>query len=184
LFQERAEAIPQNKRNAWRYHRVTADDTLETVARTYRVGVAELAEVNQLRPGQSVSGLEALVVPVAPLAAPAVHTVLYTARRGDTLVSIADRFGVSLDQLRRWNKIPTGIRVEPGSRLHVAEPALARRTKGRRRTTITAADLSPHRGSGASAHQAPTTASKKSTHASSSATRHKTHANSQSNAQK
>ena len=44
-------------------------------------------------------------------------------RRGDTLVSIADRFGVSLDQLRRWNKIPGGIRVEPGRRLHVAEPA-------------------------------------------------------------
>ncbi len=38
---------------------------------------------------------------------------LYTVRRGDTLVTIADRFGVSLTQLRRWNKM-TGIRVEPG----------------------------------------------------------------------
>jgi membrane-bound lytic murein transglycosylase D len=183
LFQERVEAIPQNKRNAWRYHRVIADDTLETVARTYRVSAADLAAVNQLRPGQSVSGLEALVVPVAPLAAPSVHTVLYTARRGDTLVSIADRFGVSLDQLRRWNKIPTGIRVEPGSRLHVAQPALARRTKGRR-TSITAADLNPHKSSEASAHRAPPTASKKSAHASSNGAKRKTHAKSESNGQK
>jgi membrane-bound lytic murein transglycosylase D len=184
LFQERVAAIPQNKRNAWRYHRVTADDTLETVARTYRVSAADLAEVNQLRPGQSVSGLEALVVPVAALAAPAVHTVLYTARRGDTLVSIADRFGVSLDQLRRWNKIPTGIRVEPGSRLHVAAPALARRTKGRSRTTITAADLNPHKSTRASGHHATVTASKKSAHTSSSGAKRKAHAESQSNAQK
>jgi membrane-bound lytic murein transglycosylase D len=184
LFQDRVEAIPQNKRNAWRYHRVTADDTLETVARTYRVSAAELAAVNQLKPGQSVSGLEALVVPVAPLAAPAAHTVLYTARRGDTLVSIADRFGVSLDQLRRWNKISTGIRVEPGSRLHVAEPAIARRTKGRSRTTITAEDLNPHKSTGASAHRAPATASKKSAHAPSSASKHTAHAKSQSSAQK
>jgi membrane-bound lytic murein transglycosylase D len=61
-----------------------------------------------------------------------VHTLLYTTRRGDTLVSIADRFGVSLDQLRRWNKISAGIKVEPGRRLHVAEPSSARPSSGQR----------------------------------------------------
>jgi membrane-bound lytic murein transglycosylase D len=79
--------------------------------------------------------MEALLVPVAPVAAPSLHTLVYTARRGDTLVSIADRFGVSLDQLRRWNKIPTGIKVEPGRRLHVAEPASMQRSSGRRHTS-------------------------------------------------
>jgi membrane-bound lytic murein transglycosylase D len=48
--------------------------------------------------------------------------VLYTARRGDTLVTIADRFGVSLTQLRNWNHI-NGVKIEPGRRLHIAEPA-------------------------------------------------------------
>ena len=71
VFQERVQAISESKRNAWRYHRVTPDDTLESVARTYRVSPAELAAANQLRPGESVSELEALVVPVAPVAAPA-----------------------------------------------------------------------------------------------------------------
>ena len=59
----------------------------------------------------------------APVAAPS-RALLYTARKGDTLVTIADRFGVSLSQLRRWNKT-TGIKVAPGSRLHVAETASA-----------------------------------------------------------
>jgi len=177
------EAIPESKRNAWRYHRVTTDDTLESVARTYRVSPAELAAANQLRSGEALSGLEAVVVPVAPVAAPALHTLLYTTRRGDTLVSIADRFGVSLDQLRRWNKIPTGIRVDPGRRLHVAEPAMVRRTKGRSRTTITAADLKPHTGA-ASSHHASSTAGKQSMHARSSSTSQRARAKPQVKAQK
>jgi membrane-bound lytic murein transglycosylase D len=64
------------------------------------------------------------VVPLAPTAAPATRMVMYTARKGDTLVTIADRFGVSLNQLRRWNKME-GVKVEVGRRLHVAEPASA-----------------------------------------------------------
>jgi membrane-bound lytic murein transglycosylase D len=112
--------IPETKRNAWRYHRVVAEDTLASVAREYHVATAELAAANQLDEGDSVTGFEALVVPAPPAATPSARTVLYTARRGDTLVTIADRFGVSLSQLRRWNKI-SGIKVTPGSRLHVAE---------------------------------------------------------------
>jgi len=132
VFEKGIAGIPESKRISWRYHRVTADDTLASVARTYRVGVAELAAANQMRPDDSVSGMEALVVPVAPVSTPSLHTLVYTTRRGDTLVSIADRFGVSLDQLRRWNKIPTGIKVDPGRRLHVAEPASTQRSSGRR----------------------------------------------------
>jgi membrane-bound lytic murein transglycosylase D len=56
--------------------------------------------------------------PAAPVAAPSSRMLLYTARKGDTLVTIADRFGVSLTELRRWNNM-TGVKVEPGRRLHV-----------------------------------------------------------------
>ncbi len=125
--------IPEPKRNSWRYHRVVAEDTLASVAHAYHVAVAELAAANQLDEDDSIRGVEALVVPVAPAATPSARTVLYTARKGDTLVTIADRFGVSLSQLRRWNKI-TGIKVTPGSRLHVAESgSLARGSRSHRR---------------------------------------------------
>jgi len=128
LFTERIAAIPEAKRNAWRYHRVAADDTLASVAREYHLTTGELADVNQLGTSDSIQGVEALVVPLAPVAAPSSRMVLYTARRGDTLITIADRFGVSLNQLRRWNKISAGIKVDPGRRLHVAEPAGAQRS--------------------------------------------------------
>ncbi len=132
LFAQRIAAIPETKRNCWRYHRVVPEDTLDSVARTYRVPLAELAAANQLREKGSIDGIEALVVPVPPVAAPSARMALYTARKGDTLVTIADRFGVSLTQLRRWNRI-TGIKVEPGRRLHVAEPAHVTRAAAHRR---------------------------------------------------
>ncbi len=84
-----------------------------------------------MRETDKLDGVEALVVPVPPAAAPSAHTVYYTTRRGDTLVSVADRFGVSLSQLRRWNKLrATGIKVDAGRRLHVAEPTLGRGAAG------------------------------------------------------
>ena len=97
LFTQRVAEIPESKRNAWRYHRVTAEDTLASVAREYHVSPAELAAANRIGESESIGGIEALVVPVPPAATPSMHTLLYTARRGDTLVTIADRFGVSLE---------------------------------------------------------------------------------------
>ena len=125
LFDQRIAAIPESKRNAWRYHTVAAGDTLASVANEYRVRPAELAQANQLSTGSDLAGVDALVVPMAPEVLPASHRALYTVRRGDTLVTIADRFGVSLAELRSWNNL-TGTRVDPGRRLHVAEPAPVR----------------------------------------------------------
>ena len=145
VFEQRIAAIPEGKRNAWRYHRVAPEDTLASVAREYHVTEAELAAANQLHASDSIEGVEALVVPTPPVAAPSARTLLYTVRKGDTLVTIADRFGVSLNQLRRWNKI-TGIKVQPGQRLHVAEPAHVRsapRSAARRSQAAASREAAP-----------------------------------------
>jgi membrane-bound lytic murein transglycosylase D len=122
LFQTKIAKVPEAKRNSWRYHSIVAEDTLASVARTYHVSVADLAAANQMGESDTLEGVEAVVVPVAPVAESSSRGILYTTRKGDTLVSIADRFGVSLSQLRRWNNL-TGVKVAPGRRLRVAEPA-------------------------------------------------------------
>ncbi len=124
VYEQRIALIPEAKRNAWRYHRLRSADTLASVARDYHVTESELAAANQLSTGDGIEGVEALAVPAAPVAEPAARTPLYTVRRGDTLVTIADRFGVSLTELRRWNRIP-GIKVQPGQRLRVSAPNVA-----------------------------------------------------------
>jgi membrane-bound lytic murein transglycosylase D len=134
LFEKRIAAIPENKRTGWRYHRVVSGDTLASVAHSYRVTAAELVSTNQLGESDSLAGVEALVIPAAPTAVPSMsssssstsHARLYTVHRGDTLVSIADRFGVSLSQLRQWNNI-RGTKVAAGRRLHVSDSGSAPR---------------------------------------------------------
>lgn len=152
LFDQRVALIPEARRNSWRYHPVVAGDTLASVAEEYRVTAAALAEVNQLTAGESIASVEALVVPVPPAAEPSARTRLYTVRRGDTLVTIADRFGVSLSQLRAWNAIPSGIRVAPGRRLHVAEPTPVGTARRRRGTTGTGAKTGAGAGSRPASH--------------------------------
>ena len=154
LFEQRAALVPEAHRNSWRYHAVAAGDTLVSVAQEYRVPASELASANQLSLTDSIAGVEGVVVPVPPSAVSTARTRLYIARRGDTLVTIADRFGVSLSQLRRWNGIPSGTRVEAGRRLRVAEPAPATRAHATRRRS--AASSSARSGSTTSKSSAAT----------------------------
>jgi membrane-bound lytic murein transglycosylase D len=134
LFSQRVELIPEAHRNSWRYHAIAAGDTVASVANEYRVRPAELAGANQLAETDSLEGKDALIVPVAPELAPSTRMAWYTTRRGDTLVTIADRFGVSLAQLRRWNDLTgTGVKVEAGRRLHVAEPVVQAHGSTKRR---------------------------------------------------
>ncbi|MGC9157519.1 MAG: transglycosylase SLT domain-containing protein [Terracidiphilus sp.] len=131
IFQQGIAAVPVDKRNEWRYHRVLAGDTLASVAREYRVSEDDLAAVNQMSASSGLDGVAALVVPVPLPAESEAHPRIHTVRRGETLVTIADRYGVSLSDLRRWNRI-SGIRVRPGRRLRISDPGRSpHRTRSR-----------------------------------------------------
>jgi LysM repeat protein len=43
----------------------------------------------------------------------------HTVQQGDTLYSLAKRYGVSVDALRRWNNIKSGQSIYPGQELIV-----------------------------------------------------------------
>jgi len=122
LFQKEIAEIPEDKRRYWRFHKLTEGETLEDVARSYHVSASEIATVNQLNSTTDLTGVDALVIPVAPVTAPALRTALYRTRRGDSLVTVADRFGVTVEQLKRWNHLQS-VSIPAGRRLYVSEPA-------------------------------------------------------------
>jgi membrane-bound lytic murein transglycosylase D len=141
VFQKDIAEIPVDKRRSWRFHTVEEGDTLESLARTWHVSASELAFVNQLTAKSDLDGVDSLIIPQAPVNDGALRSTLYRPRRGDTLVTIADRFGVTVAQLRRWNNLGSAG-IVPGHGLYVSEPAHIsglRYGKKRRAGTKTAA---------------------------------------------
>jgi membrane-bound lytic murein transglycosylase D len=139
LFNQRIAAVPEDKRGSWRYHTVVEGDSIASIAREYRVEPAALAKANQLKADDGLEGVQAVVIPLT--VSPSRGTRMYTVRRGDTLITIADRFGVSLAQLRTWNHI-SGSMIRAGHRIHVAEPAVLSPPPQRRRTSSSASSKS------------------------------------------
>ena len=120
VFAERIKDIPEDKRSSWRFHVVKDGETLDSIAAALHAHANDIATTNELAKGDGVEAGDELVVPVAS-AASSVGPQRYAVRRGDTLITVADRFGVSVEELRRWNHLSSNI-VKPGSSIAVAQP--------------------------------------------------------------
>lgn len=114
-FDENIQQVPEEKWTSWRLHATEQGETLSDIAKHYRVTVAALEAANHLEPHATVPAGFLLDVPTAP---PVVRMVRYRVQRGDTLAGIADRFDVTVAQIRRWNHI-SGPSVRRGTRLRI-----------------------------------------------------------------
>jgi membrane-bound lytic murein transglycosylase D len=120
VFAERIKEVPEDKRTSWRFHVARAGETVDGIAAALHARANDITVTNGLTAGDGVDAGDELVVPVASAVAGA-GPQRYGVRRGDTLITVADRFGVSVEELRRWNHLPSNV-VRPGSSLAVAEP--------------------------------------------------------------
>jgi membrane-bound lytic murein transglycosylase D len=107
--------VPEDKWTSWRLHTVEQGETLSDIARHYRVTVPAIELANHLDAHTVVPAGFMLNVPAAP---PTVHLLHYKVVRGDTLEGIAQRFDVTVAELKRWNNIKGG-NVPRGSRLRI-----------------------------------------------------------------
>jgi membrane-bound lytic murein transglycosylase D len=106
-------AIPPDMRVWWRYHKVQPGDTLVTVARTYRSTPKAIAEANNLDDGEELAPDSKLIIPIAAgkrsttedAATYAHGATRYKVRKGDTVESVADNFGVPPAMVRKWNHL-------------------------------------------------------------------------------
>jgi membrane-bound lytic murein transglycosylase D len=116
LFEDKIQQVPEDKWTSWRLHSTDSGETLAEIARHYRVTVSAIEQANHLEAHAVLPQGFLLTVPTAP--APVVHLVRYRVQRGDTLAGIADRFDVTVAQLKRWNRI-SGDRAARGARLRI-----------------------------------------------------------------
>ncbi|HXS13240.1 MAG TPA: transglycosylase SLT domain-containing protein [Acidobacteriaceae bacterium] len=118
MYMDRVKDIPEEDRASWRFHIVKSGETLNDIATSLHSKASEIAAVNEIPAGDPPGAGDELVVPVATAAGRAQR---YVAHRGDTLVTVADRFGVGVEDLRAWNHLSSN-KLTPGRSLYVAEP--------------------------------------------------------------
>ncbi len=152
-YQTAIASIPPDMRLSWRYHTVHSGDTVMSIARTYHTTAKQIEEANHLD-GTELPADAKLVIPVAPGKHAAVDTATYArritrykVRKGDTVETVADNFGVSAQMLRRWNGLHSdSLRGRRVLALHLpisptspdAEVVSSRASKSKRPKTETA----------------------------------------------
>lgn len=128
--------LPVRERITFVTHRVAAGETLSGIARRYGISTSVLQAANPgVQPRRMRIGQQ-LTVPVSPAAQRTVSrttsgatapppatsgSATYTVRAGDSLWAIAQRHGVSVADLRRWNGL-SGTVVRVGQELRVRAP--------------------------------------------------------------
>lgn len=115
-------------------HVVKAGDTLTNLCKTYDINKNTLLKANGLRQEQLVLG-QRLRIPIQQityqmtdrkrmageplLANPAGNRLTHTIQPGENLGILAKRYGVSVEQLRAWNKISDPRRLKVGQKLDI-----------------------------------------------------------------
>jgi membrane-bound lytic murein transglycosylase D len=124
-YQTAISAIPPDMRTLWRYHRVEGGETLASIAHRYRATPTSITEANRL-PSDDVQIGAKLIIPVTTSGggegmAFSKHPTRYRVRKGDTVASVADDFGVPVEKLRKWNHL-RGSNLAPGRVLTIYKP--------------------------------------------------------------
>ena len=135
LYTQRLKDIPEENRGSWRFHVVKDGETLDQIATTLHSRASEVATVNDITAAKPIETGDELIIPLAASSSAGSGQQRYTVRRADTLVTVADRFGVTVEQLVAWNHLGKS-RVAVGRSLYVVEPVrlapAGRASRGRR----------------------------------------------------
>ncbi len=113
------------------YHTVAWGETIYSIARSFGVSPQSIASANGLSLDSWVYAGQVLKIPVETGGASTASTPkttpsgIYTIRAGDTLSSIADKFGVSLDALAEANDIPPNGVIYVGWQLKIPSGSTA-----------------------------------------------------------
>jgi membrane-bound lytic murein transglycosylase D len=135
-FTRRFTALTDDEKRPWVMHTVARGETVNAIARKYGVSTTDIASVNnisgfnaKLRRGttlripvvtaanttfipnpESMQPVVASSVPMPPptVGTPKVATTIHVVQSGESLHSIARRYGTRLADVRNWNNLPYG----------------------------------------------------------------------------
>ncbi len=95
-------------------HCVSRGETLTSIGKKYGVSYRKIAEWNNIRPPYMIKRGQRLKILRTGSATP--EKIIYTVKKGNFLVGIANIFGVNFRDIMRWNKMSRGT-IHPGQKL-------------------------------------------------------------------
>ncbi len=139
---------PKTLYTRWTTHRVRPGEALGSIARRYHIPMADIARFNLLKNPRLIRAGADLVIPIPegrplpkatrrrrhrrPPAFRDYRRVTYTVRSGDSLWSIASRYGTRASSVRKWNGLLRRELLHPGDRLTLYVPKGSRPRPHRR----------------------------------------------------
>ena len=141
VFHENLTRHDEQSLVSWRTYQPKKGDSFESVAKKHGLTVGQLREVNGISPRTKIlpslmvvpmdataaAAMSRLPIMYAPPIPVSMRRVFHTIRTGDTLAGIARRYGVSVEDIRRWNPLS---RFSAGRSI-VLEVRVAARSKAR-----------------------------------------------------
>lgn len=137
VFLEEYALIPPDRRASYLHHKIKSGDTMLAIAKRYGIRVDDIVSLNKISNPRALRVGADLILPLQkggggnfPVAAisddyqhsrrPSAQS--YKVRSGDSLWTIAKRFGVSQKNLQTWNRLTSKSILRPGQTLVVSAP--------------------------------------------------------------
>src|SRR5882762_3920574 len=132
----------ENALVSWQSYQTKRGETLESIAKKFGLTLGQLKEVNGIAPRRrevpgllvvpvdisAASGMRKLPIMYAPPIPIVMRRIFHTVRPGETFDSIAERYGVIVEDIKRWNRIS---RLATGQRIALEVRAPAKKGKPR-----------------------------------------------------
>ncbi len=124
---------PVDKRIRWQRYRIKSGDSLSEISKKFGVSKAVIKSINHLETDVIRTG-KTLLIPQAQkgqnfyakrpdeilatrYAKHKERKIVYSVRNGDSLYSIAKRFRVTINNIKRWNNLKRQKYIQPGQKL-------------------------------------------------------------------
>lgn len=128
-FEARVAPLRANERILFARHVVGSGETVSHLAVRYGVDISAISDANNLPANHTIRVGQSLMIPISGVTAGGALAAsgsgstpeVYAIRRGDTLSGIADRYGVTVDQIRVWNNMNSDLLIA-GETLRLSVP--------------------------------------------------------------
>jgi membrane-bound lytic murein transglycosylase D len=143
-FLENYISIPNDQKLSYVHHRIRSGETLSSISRRYHVSISEIKRFNKIN-GTLIRAGHSLVIPVpqsksyyrsytqssyAPASSssysrkvvanvPGREKKEYIVKKGDTLWNVAQRYDVTVKEIRKWNGLGYTRIIRPSQKLNI-----------------------------------------------------------------